>query len=33
LADIAAALADYAPAGAVGEPPIYDRKLGLRPSQ
>ena len=32
-ADVAAALADYAPVGAVGEVLVYGRRLGLRPSQ
>jgi hypothetical protein len=31
--DVAAALADYAPVGAVGEVTVYGRKLGLHPSQ
>ena len=31
--DVAVALADYAPVGAVGEVKVYGRKLGLRPSQ
>jgi hypothetical protein len=32
-ADVAAALAEYAPVGAVGEVTVYGRKLGLRPSE
>jgi hypothetical protein len=32
-ADVAAALAEYAPVGAVSEVTVYGRKLGLRPSQ
>jgi hypothetical protein len=31
--DVAAALADYAPVGAVGEVTVYGRRLGLRPLQ
>lgn len=31
--DVAAALADYAPVGAVGEVTVYGRKLGLRTAQ
>lgn len=31
--DVAAALADYAPVGAVGEVTVYGRKLGLKPTR